>query len=824
MTWEPRPAGLPLLLGHEEGPIDRPEAAPASPPEADRELVVLLPVRNGESDLAGYLECVSRFADAVVSLDDGSTDRTREILEGHPLVEIVLTNQPRPTFEGWDDAANRNRLLEAAAALRPRWILSLDVDERIDEGDAAALRAFLSDAPTHLAYQFRVHRMIGGLDRYDQSSLLVCRLFAYEPEHRFPDRRLHFVPIPESIPPSQWTRTTLRIQHLAGMDEARRQERFRKYREADPDAAFQAGYDHLLAPPGPQRGWMPRPAGLPVVPRGRGGGGPAAALDLDGPVLSAIVIAQDDEDTIERSVRSVVNQEVPVPFEVIVVVSGTDRTAEIVRDRFPDVALIELPGRVYPGEARNAGVRAARGDFVSFPGSHVELLPASLTARVRAHEQGYPMVTGSIINGSRTRSGWASYFLDHSTALPGRASGELRGPPAHCSYARDFLLEAGGFPEDMRAGEDTVVNNDLFRRGYRAYRSRDIRLIHRSPCRDPVRLVRHHWGRGRALGRVLLTNQPGRPGAAARQLAGYVPGRLRRVTSHVRRWGQGLESEYRRALPLVALGALAAWAGARAEIGLAEAREHTGGQTPGVTVLVVGLDRKRSRPIGRADVIMLARLEPLHGQIRVVSIPRDLYVDIPLHGEGRLNDAYYMGAFTPESGIGRPAAGAELLRRTVQRALGVWIDDHVIVDFVGFRRVVDALHGIEVAPTQEIHDEFVGEDGELFAAHFRAGRQHLDGEQALRYARTRHVDTDFGRRGRHLEIIRSVIDRSRRVRSPVQLTEFCGLCCVPSSPAAGLGPRLYWRSPLPGSAAVGGESRGSSGHWSTQSVSMTGGG
>ena len=69
-----------------------------------------------------------RFADLVVALDDGSTDDTRAVLEAHPLVHTVLTNPRRDGYAGWDDAANRNRLLGAGA--RPSWIMSLDADER----------------------------------------------------------------------------------------------------------------------------------------------------------------------------------------------------------------------------------------------------------------------------------------------------------------------------------------------------------------------------------------------------------------------------------------------------------------------------------------------------------------------------------------------------------------------------------------------------------------------------------------------------------------------------------------------------------------------
>ena len=99
-------------------------------------VVCLLPARNAAADLPGFFESAARFCDAVVALDDGSTDRTRELLEASPLVKVVLTNPRREDYRGWDDAANRNRLLAAAGGLNPRWIFSMDADERLDAADA----------------------------------------------------------------------------------------------------------------------------------------------------------------------------------------------------------------------------------------------------------------------------------------------------------------------------------------------------------------------------------------------------------------------------------------------------------------------------------------------------------------------------------------------------------------------------------------------------------------------------------------------------------------------------------------------------------------
>ena len=535
-----------------------------------QKLVCLLPARDCEADLPGYFASVERFADAIVALDDGSGDRTRALLEAHPLVEVVLMNPARATYGGWDDGGNRNRLLAAAASLEPAWVLSLDADERLDASDAEALREFLEhDALPGFAYGFRIFRMLDDLEHHGASSLWVYRLFAFESDQVFPARRLHAPPVPTSIPPERWLRTTLRIQHVAGLTEERRRARFDKYREADPDNAFQSSYRNLLVS-GPAARWKRREPGLPVLVTDLDAAG-VEELELDGPVLSAVIISRDDETRIERVVRAVVEQECPEPYEVIVVTSGSDRTAAIVRDRFPHVKLVELPRPVLPGEARNAGLRVARGDYISFPGSHVELPQGSLAARLRAHLLGHQMVTGTVLNGTHTRAGWASYLLDHSLRLAGRRSGLLTGPPATCSYARELLLELGGFPEDMRSGEDTVVNRELTMRGYRAYRARDVTYVHNSPCRTVPRLLRQHFLRGRGMGRILLEDHRERGGLLRRRphrpvLRGYVRRRVRTTTRNVERWGPQLIPTYRRVYPLVVAAATASWVGAWYEI------------------------------------------------------------------------------------------------------------------------------------------------------------------------------------------------------------------------------------------------------------------
>jgi Glycosyl transferase family 2 len=240
-------------------------------------VVGLLPARNAASYLAGYFDSVAAVVDAVVALDDGSTDETGELLEAQPTVEVLLRNPRRPTYHGWDDSANRNRLLAAAAELEPAWILFLDSDERLDPDDAAALRAFIDhEAIEGYVYGMRVFRMIGGLRYWDRGALWVYRLFAPNGDS-LPEQRLHFVPVPRSIPMERWLQTTIRIQHLASLTEARRRARFEKYREADPDNRFQPSYTSLLEQPAELKLWERRPPGLAVLENGSSNGGWPAA-------------------------------------------------------------------------------------------------------------------------------------------------------------------------------------------------------------------------------------------------------------------------------------------------------------------------------------------------------------------------------------------------------------------------------------------------------------------------------------------------------------------------------------------------------------------
>ena len=187
--------------------------------------------------------------------------------------------------------------------------------------------------------------------------------------------------------------------------------------------------------------------------------------------------------------------------------------------------------------------------------------------------------------------------------------------------------------------------------------------------------------------------------------------------------------------------------------------------------LIVGTDSRENLPDdlegnfgdfagARADVIILAQVA--NGRRQLLSIPRDLKVDIPGHGTNKINAAYAFG-------------GPDLLVETVASATGIRANHYLEVEFGGFAGIVDALGGIELTFPYPSRDLKSGLDVD-------AGTQTVDGATALAYARSRSLEEfragswgaqgggDMARAGRQrevlLEIIGAASSPSGLVRSP----------------------------------------------------------
>lgn len=277
------------------------------------------------------------------------------------------------------------------------------------------------------------------------------------------------------------------------------------------------------------------------------------------PALSVVVMGYRNEATIVDAVRSVLQQRCEEPFEVVVVTSGGDRSAARLRSAFPALPVVEDPGRLLPGGARNAGIQATRAPVIAFLAGDCIAEPGWIAGRLRAHRRGYAGVAAALTSAGPARpAGWASGFLLFPARLPGRPAGEVAwpDPAAHgLSLDRAVLRRVGAFATDQLIGEDTDMARRLADAGLPIWFEPTVRIGHRGP-RNLVALLRDEYRRGGRA--VRATRAPRVP--PRRLLASewrLMKGQLRWTLG--RAWSYGGEQRWRlaAALPWILAGALA---------------------------------------------------------------------------------------------------------------------------------------------------------------------------------------------------------------------------------------------------------------------------
>ncbi|MCK5317368.1 MAG: LCP family protein [Anaerolineales bacterium] len=173
-----------------------------------------------------------------------------------------------------------------------------------------------------------------------------------------------------------------------------------------------------------------------------------------------------------------------------------------------------------------------------------------------------------------------------------------------------------------------------------------------------------------------------------------------------------------------------------------------------VTVLVMGLDFRdwvASDDTPRSDTMMLITIDPITMQAGMLSIPRDLWVEIPGFTYNRINTAYMLG-----EAYNLPGGGPALAQKTVENLLGVPINYYAVLDFHTFERLIDEIGGIDVLVKDRIRIAPIG--GE--SSWLEAKPYHLNGPEALAYARVRkNAGGDFGRAERQQQVILAALDR-----------------------------------------------------------------
>ncbi|HEX9795721.1 MAG TPA: LCP family protein [Anaerolineales bacterium] len=173
-----------------------------------------------------------------------------------------------------------------------------------------------------------------------------------------------------------------------------------------------------------------------------------------------------------------------------------------------------------------------------------------------------------------------------------------------------------------------------------------------------------------------------------------------------------------------------------------------------VTVLLMGLDYRdweAGAGAPRTDSMMLVSFDPLTRHAVMLSIPRDLWIEIPGYSHNRINTAFTFG-----EAYRLPGGGPGLAVEAVESVVGVPINYYAVIEFSAFERLIDEIGGIDVLVTERIKISPIGR----MSFYLSAKAHHLDGAEALAYARVRKATGgDFGRAQRQQQVALAVLDQ-----------------------------------------------------------------
>ena len=190
-------------------------------------------------------------------------------------------------------------------------------------------------------------------------------------------------------------------------------------------------------------------------------------------------------------------------------------------------------------------------------------------------------------------------------------------------------------------------------------------------------------------------------------------------------------------------------------------------------ILLLGSDTRNINNVSRTDTIIIASINTKDGRIKLASIMRDTIVPIPGHGNRKINSASYYG-------------GPRLTMKVVNQCFKMNITEYVLVNFASFKEIIDILGGIDLDISDKEMDQInsnLKEQARLLnfsKEKYLAGEYdlktsgpdtHLDGLQALGYARIRHIDSDYERTRRQRRVIDAMIKKMRGNVSIKQLVQ-----------------------------------------------------
>jgi polyisoprenyl-teichoic acid--peptidoglycan teichoic acid transferase len=161
-----------------------------------------------------------------------------------------------------------------------------------------------------------------------------------------------------------------------------------------------------------------------------------------------------------------------------------------------------------------------------------------------------------------------------------------------------------------------------------------------------------------------------------------------------------------------------------------------------LNVLLLGIDTRDSDPATRnTDTMLVVSMDPVNKTAVMLSIPRDIYINMPGTYQGKVNGAFSFG-------------GPELVRKVVDDLLGIRIHTYALVNFDAFNKIIDGVGGVIVDAKRPVRDEYYPTvDFGIERINILTGPQLMHGQVALEYARSRHDTNDYSRARRQQEVV-----------------------------------------------------------------------
>jgi LCP family protein required for cell wall assembly len=174
-----------------------------------------------------------------------------------------------------------------------------------------------------------------------------------------------------------------------------------------------------------------------------------------------------------------------------------------------------------------------------------------------------------------------------------------------------------------------------------------------------------------------------------------------------------------------------------------------------INILLLGIDQRpwQKGKRFRTDTIILATLNKELGTLNLTSFPRDLWLNVPGHGQDRINTAYVYG-------------GIDLLFQTFKENFGIKPDHYVLINFYNFKQFVDELGGLDINVSTELSDY---RDG--YWTTIPAGPVHMDADTVLWYVRSRKSTNDFARNKRQQEAIAAIMEEVLTLKNVAQVPQ-----------------------------------------------------